>query len=72
VKRRPSERIWLTPQQVGNLTGFSAGFIRKEITAKELPAQWIQSARTKAGRWRIHLDDATAYAKRIGVWRERA
>jgi hypothetical protein len=72
--RRGGRRVndWMTPQEVGNLTGFSAGFIRSEIRASQLRAQWVQSQRSQAGRWRIHRDDAKAYAIRLGVWRDPA
>lgn len=62
-------RAWLTPQEVGNLTGFSANFIRKEIQAKALPASYVPSRAGKCGRYKIHRDDAKAYAVRLGVWR---
>jgi hypothetical protein len=64
------ERIWLTPQEVGNMTGFSASQIRKEIALKALPAQLVMSRQGKLGRWRIHRDDAAAYAMQLGVWRQ--
>lgn len=60
-------RQWLTPQEVGNLTGFSAQFIRTEIKAHALPAQWVQAQSSKMGRYRIHRDDALAYARKLGV-----
>jgi len=65
-------REWLTPQDVGVLIGFSANFIRGEIKARELPAQWIPSRSGKLGRWRIHREDAVAYAVKLGVWRHTA
>lgn len=68
--KRDTVRIWLTPQEVGNLTGFSASFIRTEIKAKALPAQFVLSRSRKAGRWRVHRDDAVAYAIQLGVWRD--
>ena len=56
------------------MTGFSAQFIRGEIRDKALPAQWIESKRShtnyRTGRWRIHRDDAIAYAVKLGVWRQ--
>jgi hypothetical protein len=63
-------RVWLTPQEVGTMTGFSAGFIRSEIKAQALPASFIASRSGKAGRYRIHRDDAVAYAIKLGVWRQ--
>lgn len=63
-------RAWLTPQEVGLLCGFSASFIRGEIHARALPATLIPSRAGKLGRWKIHRDDAVAYAVRLGVWRE--
>lgn len=69
AERHEVTRIWLTPQEVGNITGFSAGFIRTEIKAKVLPAQYVPSRSQRAGRWRIHRDDAIAYAVRLGLWR---
>lgn len=75
-QRRGGRRAtdWLTPQEVGNLTGFSAAFIRKEIQAKELAGQWVQPGHSKTGFWRIHRTDAETYARKLGVWRggERA
>jgi hypothetical protein len=62
-------RMWLTPQEVGLMTGFSATFIRTEIKLKALPAQWVISRSQKTGRWRIHRDDAVAYAIKLGTWR---
>ena len=62
-------RAWLTPQEVGLMTGFSASFIRGEIKAQQLPAQLVLSRPGKLGRWRIHRDDAIAYAVKLGVWR---
>lgn len=65
----PRIRVWLTPQEVGNMTGFSAQFIRGEIKAGALHAQLVLSQRGRLGRYRIHRDDAIAYAVRLGVWR---
>ena len=62
-------RVWLTPQEVGLMIGFSAAFVRREIHAKQVPAQWVNARATKQGRWRIHRDDAVAYAMKLGVWR---
>lgn len=62
-------RAWLTPQEVGLLTGFSANFILKEIKARELPAAFVPARSGKGGRWKIHRDDAHAYAVKLGVWR---
>ena len=62
-------KAWLTPQEVGELTGFSAAFIRKEIAAQALPAAYVAPRGGKLGRYRIHRDDAKAYAIRLGVWR---
>ncbi len=56
-----------TPQEVGNLTGFSANFILKEIKAGELEAVYVKSARSKVGRWRISVAAAVAYARRMGT-----
>jgi hypothetical protein len=64
------QREWLTPQEVGNLTGFSASQIRKEIGLKALPARLVMSRAGKLGRWRIHKDDALAYARQLGVYRD--
>jgi hypothetical protein len=63
-------RLWLSPQDVGVMVGFSANFIRLEIKAQALPAQFVPSRSRKTGRWRIHRDDAKAYAVKLGVWRE--
>jgi hypothetical protein len=64
VKREPIEH-WLTPQEVGNMAGFSAQFIRDEIRGGELKATLCMSRRGKLGRWRIRLDDARAYVVRL-------
>jgi len=59
-------REWLTPQEVGNMAGgFTAQFIRDEIRAKELEAEWCLSRRGKLGRWRIRRTVAEAYALRL-------
>ena len=64
-------RIWLTPQEVANLVGFSGAFVRRDISLKVIPAQFVQPRRKGGcGRWRIHRDDAVAYAIKLGVWRE--
>jgi len=61
-----SDREWLTPQEVGNLAGgFTAQFIRTEIRAGELSAEWCKSQRGKLGRWRIRRTVADAYVKRF-------
>jgi hypothetical protein len=65
----PAKSPWLTPQEVGVMVGFSAQFIRMEIKAHALPAQFVVSQRGRLGRYRIHQDDAIAYAIRLGVWR---
>jgi hypothetical protein len=52
------------------MVGFSASFIRNEIHARELPAQAIPSRAGKMIRFRIHRDDAIAYAIKLGVWRQ--
>ena len=44
----PRVRVWLTPQEVGIMVGFSASFIRNEIHAHELPAQAVPS---RVSRW---------------------
>lgn len=62
-------RQWMSPQDVGHLVGFSATFIRRDIALKVLPAQLVPSRAGKVGRWRIHRDDAKAYAIALGVWR---
>ena len=68
--RKVSVRVWLTPQEVGNMTGFSASQIRQEIHDKALPAHLVMSQAGKLGRWRIHRTDAITYARQLGVWRE--
>ena len=60
-------RQFYSPQEVGDLTGFSATFIRAEIKAGELKGVFVRSARSSTGRWRIRVADAEAYASRIGV-----
>lgn len=64
-------RIWLTPQEVANMVGFSSAFVRRDIGLKIIPAQFVQPRRKGGcGRWRIHRDDAVAYAIKLGTWRE--
>lgn len=60
-------RQFYTPQDVGNLTGFSANFILKDIKAGELEATYVKPARSKVGRWRITVTAALAYARKLGV-----
>lgn len=63
-----SEREWLTPQEAGLKTGFSAEFIRREIAAKELPAVWVPSRKgTRWGRWKIHVQHLEQYRQRLGM-----
>lgn len=69
MRGEPRVRIWLTPQEVGLMVGFSAQFIRGEIKLKVLPAQWVPSRAGKLGRYRIHRDDAIAYAIKMGTWK---
>lgn len=63
--RRRADREFYTPQEVGNLIGFSASFVVQEIKAHELPAVLIKLPGRKRGRWRIAVVDALAYAQRI-------
>jgi hypothetical protein len=56
---------WLTPQDVGNLIGFSAGFIRDEIKAGELHAEQVWSRGGKMGYWRISRDEADSYISKL-------
>jgi hypothetical protein len=65
-----SEPRFYTPHEVGELTGFSASFIRAEIRAQALPAVRVPSRSGKMSRWKIHREDAIAYAITLGVWRE--
>lgn len=67
MKRRPfnGRDDWMTPQEVGQLLGFSAQFIRNEIKAGELKAELIWSLAGKLGRYRIRRDDADAYGVRL-------
>jgi hypothetical protein len=61
-------REWLTPQEAGLKTGFSASFIRQEIAAQQLPAVWVPSRKgTKWGRWKIHRDHLRQYQQRLGL-----
>jgi hypothetical protein len=61
-------REWLTPQEAGLKTGFSAEFIRREIAARELPAVWVPSRKgTKFGRWKIHVQHLHSYKVRLGL-----
>jgi hypothetical protein len=57
---------WLTPHEVGTLAGgFSANFIRREILAGELTADYCLPSRGKLGRWRIRREHAEAYAEKL-------
>jgi hypothetical protein len=60
-------RPFYTPQEVGNLTGFSYNFIIKDIKAGELEAVYVKPARSKVGRWRVTVTAALAYARKLGV-----
>ena len=61
-----TSREWLTPQEVGNMAGgFTAEFVRREIKAGELAAEWCLSQRGKLGRWRIRRSVADAYVSRL-------
>jgi hypothetical protein len=65
MKRIPKE-VWLTPQEVGQMAGgFTAAFIRLEIKAGALKADYLLSKRGRLGRYRIRLDDARAYTMRL-------
>lgn len=64
IKHTPQ---FYTPQEVGNLTGFSASFIRGEIKAGELEAVYVKPAGRKLGRWMITVTAALAYARKLGV-----
>jgi hypothetical protein len=57
---------WYTPQEVGNMAGgFTAQFIREEIKAGELQADYCLSKRGKLGRYRISRANALAYTLRL-------
>lgn len=60
---------WLSPVEVAQLTGFSAGFIRTELRAGELTGVQVTSETRprKFPRWRIAKADAITYAIRMGV-----
>ncbi len=66
MKRDPNDLIrWMSPNDVGNMVGFTAQFIRNEIRAGEIPALLVMSKRGKLGRYRIKADDARAYVSRL-------
>ena len=67
VRRQP--RQFYTPQEVGNMTGFSAQFIRNEIRAGQLEAVYVKPPGRKVGRWMITVSVAVAYAGRLGMGR---
>jgi hypothetical protein len=60
---------WLTPQAVGQMVGFSAGFIRSELEAGVLPGVYVCRPPRKVGRWKVYREDAIAYARQLGVYR---
>lgn len=64
-------RQFYTPQEVGNLTGFSQSFILAEIKAGELRATFVKLPGRARGRWRIAISDARAYAARLGLHHDR-
>jgi hypothetical protein len=66
VKRDPMQH-WLTPQEVGNMAGVSAKFIRDEIRGGELTATLLMSRRGKLGRYRIKPEDAKVYIGRLQI-----
>ena len=66
MAERPARQFY-SPQEVGNLTGFSATFIVNEIRAGELRAVFVQRPGRQRGRWRIAVHDAHAYAIRLGL-----
>jgi hypothetical protein len=63
--RKVIEPRFYTPQEVGNLTGFSASFIRGEIKAGQLEATFVKPPGRKVGRWLIAVAVARAYAARL-------
>lgn len=56
---------WLTPQEVGNMCGFSDDFIRLEIHTGNLKARYIVPASRKRGRYLIAYKDALKYYQRL-------
>jgi hypothetical protein len=69
VRKSEPEPRFYSPQEVGNLTGFSAGFIRGEIKAGELEAVYVVPKGRTRGRWLIAVAVARAYARKLGAWR---
>ena len=67
MRKLPTLPRFYTPQEVGNLTGFSASFIRGEIKAGALEATYVKPEGRKLGRWLITVTVALAYARRLGV-----
>ena len=64
VKAEPI--AWYTPQEVGQMAGgFSAKFIRDEIEAGLLRAEYCLSQRSRFGRWKIRQEDAIEYVARL-------
>ena len=62
-----TRRQYYTPQEVGNLTGFSQSFILREIKLGELRATFVQPPGRVRGRWRIAVEEARAYVVRLGL-----
>lgn len=63
-----SEKLWLSPKQVGELAGgLSAQFIREEIDAGQLEAIVVKpdGVRRLRGRYRVRRDIAAEYASRL-------
>lgn len=57
---------WYTPQEVGNMAGgMSSKFIRDEIAAGALKAEYCLSQRSRFGRWKIRHEDAAEYIARL-------
>jgi hypothetical protein len=72
MKRQKPEERFYTPQEVGNMTGFSASFIRGEIKAGQLKAVLVRPANRTTGRWKIPRAAAFDYAMRLGAWTDEA
>ena len=63
---------WFTPQELGTLAGgFTAQFIRDEIRAGEIEAEYCCSTRRQLGRYRIRRKDGLAYIRKLRERQQR-
>lgn len=52
-------RVWFTPQQAGEYTGWSAKTIHRALRDGSLKG----TQHTTGGRWRIHIEDLDAWQR---------